>query len=129
MCHNRINNDKINRLHENCLHLTYSNRKSFFEELLEKEYSVFIYQRNLRVLAVEMYNVYMGSSQEKAWDFYILQMKSTSSSLESVGYLCPKIWEAAPCHINASTTLELSKHVTKQWKSNFCLYKSHLRHL
>ena len=76
MCHNRINNDKRNRLHENCLHLTYSNRKSFFEELLEKEYSVFIYQRNLRVLAVEMYKVYMGSSQEKAWDFSIKTVNS-----------------------------------------------------
>ena len=36
MCHNCTINNKINRLHERCLRLIYSDRKYCFEELLEK---------------------------------------------------------------------------------------------
>ena len=37
MCHNRANNNKINRLHERCLRLTYNDKKSSFKDLLEKD--------------------------------------------------------------------------------------------
>ena len=36
MCHNRTNNNKINRLHERCHRLIYNDKKSSFEDLLEK---------------------------------------------------------------------------------------------
>ena len=35
VCHNRMKNYKINRLHERYLRLIYSEKKSSFEELLE----------------------------------------------------------------------------------------------
>ena len=44
--------------------LIYSDRKSSFEELLEKDNSVPIHHTNLRILAIEMYKIYMGSSKE-----------------------------------------------------------------
>ena len=44
--------------------LIYSDRKSSFEELLEKDNSVPIPHTNLRILAIEMYKIYMGSSKE-----------------------------------------------------------------
>ena len=43
MCHSRANNGKINRLHERCLRIIYSDKKSSFGTLLEKDCSVFIH--------------------------------------------------------------------------------------
>ena len=42
MCHSRIINKKINRLHERCLRIIYCDKQSSFEELLEKDSSVSI---------------------------------------------------------------------------------------
>ena len=47
MCHNRTNNNKINRLHERCLRLIYNDKKSSFKDLLEKGGSVSMRHRNL----------------------------------------------------------------------------------
>ena len=57
MCHSRANNDKINRLHERCLRIIYSNKQSSFETLLEKDGSVSIHNRNLQILATEIYKI------------------------------------------------------------------------
>ena len=62
MCHNRTNNNKINRLHERCLRLIYNDKKSSFKNILEKEGSVSICHRNLRTLAVELLKVLKGLS-------------------------------------------------------------------
>ena len=40
MCHSRANNNKINRLHERCLRIVFSDKQSSFEALLEKDSSV-----------------------------------------------------------------------------------------
>ena len=37
MCHNRTYNNKIKRLHERCLRLIYNDKRSSFEDLLEKD--------------------------------------------------------------------------------------------
>ena len=62
MCHNRTNNNKINRLHERSLRLIYKDKKSSFKDLLGKSGSVSIHHRNLRTLAVGLFKVYKGSS-------------------------------------------------------------------
>ena len=62
MCHNRTNNNKINRLHETCLRLLYNDKKSSFKNLLEKDRSVSIHHINLRTLAIELFKVFKGLS-------------------------------------------------------------------
>ena len=62
MCHNRTNNNKINRHHERCLYLIYSDKKSSFEDLLQKNGSVSIHHRNLRKPAIELFKVFKGLS-------------------------------------------------------------------
>ena len=54
MFHSRTNNNKINRLHERCLHIIFSDKQSSFETLSEKDGSVSIHNRNLQILATEM---------------------------------------------------------------------------
>ena len=57
MLHSRCNNNKIKHLHERCLRLTYCDKTSSYEELLEKDGSVSIRHRNIQSLATEMYKV------------------------------------------------------------------------
>ena len=54
MYHSRENNRKINLLHEICLRTIYNGKQPSFNELLEKDGSVSIHERNLQVLATEM---------------------------------------------------------------------------
>ena len=60
MFHSRKLNNKINRLHERCLWLIYSDRSSLYEELLDKDNAVPIHQKNLQKLAIEMFKTYTG---------------------------------------------------------------------
>ena len=57
MCHSRTNKRKIDRLHERCLRIIYNDKQSSFKELLEKDSSVSIHERNVQVLATEMYKI------------------------------------------------------------------------
>ena len=50
------------RLHERALRIVYKDYVSSFEELLVEDGSVIIHQRNLKVLAVEMYKISQGIS-------------------------------------------------------------------
>ena len=54
MFHSRLINNKTNRLHERCLRIVYSDSQSTFEELLEKDNTVSVHQRNLQPLAIEL---------------------------------------------------------------------------
>ena len=53
----RTANNKINRLHQRALRIAYEYFETTFEELLTKDGSVTIHQRNLRDLAIDMYKV------------------------------------------------------------------------
>ena len=57
MFHSRTLNNKINKLHERALRITYKDEKSTFSELLEKDKSVTIHERNIQKLATLMYKV------------------------------------------------------------------------
>ena len=54
MLHSRKNNNKIKHLHERCLRLIYSDKKSSYENLLEKDNSVSIHHKNIQALAIEL---------------------------------------------------------------------------
>ena len=62
MCYSRTNNRKINRLHERWLRIIYNDKQSFIK-LLEKDNFVPIHQRNLQILAIEMFTVVMVCHQ------------------------------------------------------------------
>ena len=54
MFHNRTLNNKINKLHESALRLVHKNDDLTFQELLDKDNSITMHDRNLQRLAVEM---------------------------------------------------------------------------
>ena len=57
MFHSRILNVKINKLHERALRLVYKEGTLTFQQLLQKDNSVTIHERNNQKSAVEMYKV------------------------------------------------------------------------
>ena len=70
MCHNRIINKRINRLHDRCLRIIYDDKQSPCEELLEKDSSVSIHERNMQILATEMYKVSKSISSPQITELF-----------------------------------------------------------
>ena len=60
MCHIRVLNSKLNRLHERCLRLIYTDKQSTFEKLFDKDSCIHI--SNLETRAIEMYKVVNDST-------------------------------------------------------------------
>ena len=70
MCHSRIINKKINRLHEKCLRIIHYDKQSSFKKLLEKDSSVSIHVRKIEILATEMYKVSKGISPPQITELF-----------------------------------------------------------
>ena len=62
MFHSRTLNNKISRIHERALSTVYSDYNSSFNELLDKDGSFTIHQRNVQSLAIEIYKYLHGLS-------------------------------------------------------------------
>ena len=137
MFHSRLINKKINRLHERCLRIVYSDNKSTFEELLEKDNTVSVHQRNLKFLATELYKVLNGLSPDLMKDVFPLNddsgystrnkrtfksrnIKTVRFGTDSLAYLAPKIWELVPNEMKNLESLTAFKTATKKWKTRNC---------
>ena len=62
MFHSRVLNNKINRIYERALRMTFNDKPSSCSELLNKNSSVAIHHRNTIALAIETYKVMQGLS-------------------------------------------------------------------
>ena len=62
-CGRNLNN-RINHLHERSLRIVYNDYESSFQELLELDNSVSIHHRNIRLLAIELFKVKNGLSNQ-----------------------------------------------------------------
>ena len=63
MFHSRALNNKTNSVHDRARRIIY-NDKSTFEELLNKDNSVSIHDKNLQVLAIEMFKIKNNMASE-----------------------------------------------------------------
>ena len=73
MCHSRENNNKINGLHERCLRITYNDKRSPFNAVLKKDGSVSIHERNIEILATEMFKVSKNLAPPQMYDIFKLK--------------------------------------------------------
>ena len=149
MCRNRTYKIKINRLHERCLRLIFNDKRSSFEDLLEKDNSISIHHENLQALAIKMFKVHtkicleitqevflvkeqgIYNLQNQA-DFVISRVKSVNYGLETIRVLGPKIWESLPNDLKNKESVDSFKTAIKRWKPESCpcrLCKTYLQNI
>ena len=122
MMHSRNLNNKINRLHERCLRVTYNDGLSSFGELLERDYSVSVDNRKIQCLAIELCKIFNGIYSDIINDVFPLStssnydirsrhtfitrsVKTVYYGTESLPYLAPKIWKLIPNNIKSIENL------------------------
>ena len=136
MLHSRTLNNKINRIHERALRTVYSDYNSSFNELLDKDGSFTIHQRNVQSLAIEIYKYLHGLSPailnevfkvnetipydlRMRNELYARNPKIVRYGTETISLLSPKIWSLIPQNIKGSGSLPyFKKKNIRKWKPN-----------
>ena len=122
MFHSRALNHRINRIHEGALKLVYKNPTLTFEELLVKDNSFTIHDRNLQRLATEMYKIINENSpsimkeifpmSSNPYDlrnknpFQTPNVNSVRNGTETLAYRGPKTWSMVPTEIKQLKPLD-----------------------
>ena len=136
MFHSRELNNRINRIHARALRLAYKDYSSSFQELLIKDKSVTIHNRNLQLLVTEVYKFLNGISPKIMGGVFELNLhnhelrsgvsfkshniKTVNYGQQSISYLAPRIWNQVPNSIKNSTTLAHFKYKIKDWVPGNC---------
>ena len=138
MFHSQRMEHRINKIHERVLRLIYpSYSKLTFKELLGKNKTVSIHQKNLHVAATEIFKAKLNISPEllkELFSFnvrnYNLRSQSTLKRIktnsvyfdtESFSSLAPKIWDLVPDSFKTENSLERCKNRIKTWTTDKCL--------
>ena len=124
MTHSRGLNNEINHIHERALHIVCHDYSSSFEDLLNKDKSVTIHQRNLQQLAIEIFKIKIGVALiivNKIFTFVgsgmhlsRVNLHSTQYSTEFIDNLGAKIWNLVPVHMKDLKALGTFKNQIKK---------------
>ena len=149
MFHSRNTKNRVNKIHERALRLVYDDSPYLsFDELLIKDKSVSIHQRNLQLLATEIFKVKNGVSTgltednfhfvNKPYDLrnnrilFRKRNRTVFYGTESLSSLAPRIWELIPQSLKGETELSQFKTKIKTWTTSQypCrLCKKYIRHV
>ena len=137
MCHSCENSNKINRLHERCLRITCNDKRPSFNSLLEKDGSVSIHERNVKILATEMFKVSENLAPPQMHEIFKLKdhpqynlrynslfsrpfVKSVYKGTGSLSLLGPNIWDILPDTYKHIPDLNSFKVALKKWRPVSC---------
>ena len=120
MFHSRKLNNKINKLHERCLRIVYSDNTSSFGQFLETDNSVSEHHRDIQVFPFNENTSYYTRNKRK---FYSRSIKSVTFGSETLSHLAPKIWELVPVEIKNVDSVASFKKAIKKWKPISCPYR------
>ena len=136
MNHNKSINKKINNLHERALRLIYCDHSSDFQELLQRDNSVTIHQKNIQALAIMMYKVVnniaptivselfsysnVNYNLRSGSQFHQPSANTVWNGQETISYLGPKIWNMVPEEMKQKSSLFAFKTEIKQWLPDNC---------
>ena len=125
MFHSRRVNNKINHLHERSLRIVYKDNYSSYVDLLAKDKSFTIHQRNIQSLAIKLFKVKRNLSNEIICN--ILKTRTLTYNLQSQtdfmrdcinprhyrlnprNYFAPKVWDMIPLEIKNINSLQKFK--------------------
>ena len=121
MFHNRQVNQKINKIQERVLRITYKDTESTFSNLLQKDCAVTIHTKNLQILMTEMYktrNDLIPSFMQEIFcentthynlrnnnEFIQPRVRSVSNGSESIRFKGPQLLQTLPLTICNSESL------------------------
>ena len=88
MLHSRKNNNKIKHLHERCLRLIYSGKKSSYENILEKG----IHHKNIQALAIEMFKVKRKLCPEITGGIFMERTNNQHNLRNRSDFICPHVY-------------------------------------
>ena len=124
MCYSRRNNKKINKLHEKCLPLIYSDKKSSYEKLIEKDGSVSIHYRNK--IFTKIFSDLFIRREKSSYnlrrhpEFRVPLTRTVHHGRESISYLGPTIWDILPTLLKEAVSLNSFKKLIKKWVPQAC---------
>ena len=132
-CSKELNN-KINSIHCRTLRMVYLDYTSSFAELLEKEKSVTIHQRNIQLLAIELFKVVTKQGPNIMRDLFTFNkdtrfektfcrpnVNTVSYGEKSIRYLGPIVWDSmVPQELKSIRTLQKFKDEIKKWVPRNC---------
>ena len=142
MFHSKKLQNRLDKLHERALRVAYKDDISSFEDLLKKDNSFNLHDRNLQKLAVLMYQVKNGlcplpvqeifsyventialrsNDNGEAWE--IPSARTEHHGIESLRYMGPVTWNLLPDDIKSATSLESFKTNVSKWKPVGCTCK------
>ena len=130
MCYNHSLNHKVNRFHERCFRIIYSNKKSSFDELVDKEESDSIHHQNIQKLGIEMFKVFQCENPQNLNEifrirdetshelrqrscFHLPSVNTVLSGTDSIRFLGPEIWELTPNDIKCLESIRDYKTAIK----------------
>ena len=137
MCHDRENNNQINRLHERYLRIIRNDKQSSFNGLLEKDNSFCVHERNIKILATEMFKVSKNLAPPQIHEVFKLKdnphynlrynslfsrsyVKSVYKGTKNLLFLGPKIWDILPDTYKDMPDLNSFKVALKKWRLVNC---------
>ena len=135
MFHSRLMNNRINKIHERSLRIVFNDNTSTFRELLLKDNSVTIHERNIQNLAIELYKVLNGFSPEimstifpvkenikycSKNKFITRNVRTVKYGTETLAHLGPKIWALIPDNIKEEKSVNAFKTKIKNWQPTAC---------
>ena len=135
MFHSRTLNNRINKIHERALRLVYKNETFLsFDDLLKRDRSVSIHQKNLQILATEIYKTKNDLGPKIMKDtFHFIQKpynlrndpelqrrknRTVYFGTENISSLASKIWELMPSDIRSANSLGVFKEKIKFLKTD-----------
>ena len=137
MFHSRTLKNRMNKIHKRALRLVHKSETFLsFDDLLKRDIPVSIQQRNLQILATEIYKIKNDLGPKIMKDTFhfiqkpynlrndpVLQRRRNRTvyfGTESISSLAPKIWEVIPSDIRSAKSLGIFKEKIKFWKTDKC---------
>ena len=137
MCHSRTLNNRIDNIRLRALRIVYQDKKSSFEELLQKDNSFSVYMKHLQHLTTEIFKFKTSLSpiiMNEVFNFqenesYNLRsgihlasrnMHTAHFGTDTISSLGPKLWKLIPDKIKQASTLSAFKAKIKSWTINNC---------
>ena len=136
MFHSRKLNNRINNIKERALRIVYRDYESTFQQLLKQNKSVSIHQRNLQILATEIFKTKNGLNpviMEDVFKFKNLahnfqnadtlnrsNVNSVKYGTEAITSLGAKIWKILHNDYEDLTSLSNFKSKIKNWEKGKC---------